>query len=176
MRSCNDDMTIDVKGSHRLSLRLKIQLQPHGVDLNTDAFAQMLKEDNSIENIIRFSSDILYPQVALQKAQDKEEDLEDAFDNTGRSKSAPKAFEIAISEGSGDEGKDGTVKLKEKMGMFTVTDEKYSRGSTEVARGTRMCILPQRQRVLPSERITRTTNLINEACNYCRVATERAEV
>ena len=148
------------------------------MDLDTDQFAQMLNEDNSIENIIRFCSDILYPQIALQRAQDKEEHLEDAFDNTRRSKSAARAFEIAISDlnetSGGGEEKDETMKLKEKMGMFTVIDEKYSRGSAEVARGTRMCILPQE--VLPSKRIIRTTKLINEACNYCRVATERSEV
>lgn len=177
-------MTIDLKGIHRLSVRLKVQLQPHGINLNTEAFSEMLEMSNStqnnvFENIIRFCSDVLYPQVALQREQEKEEDLEDAIDNTRRSKSASKAFDVAISDLNKESEEDGgnedrTMKLGEKMKMFTVVDKKYSQGSTEVARGKQMGVLPQK--VIPSERITRTTKLINEACNYCRVATERAEV
>lgn len=167
-------MKIDLKRSHLLALKLKMQLKPHGVDLNPDMFLEMLNHDNSMGHILKFFADVLYPQVALRREEGKfwREGLEDALDNTRHSKYT--SFDDAIMKLSGKESekKNKTLELVEKFSMLSV-NERYTGGSVEVARGKQMSILPAS--AVPSERIVRATKIISEACKYCLVAMEKAE-
>ena len=170
--SSDKDMKIDLKRSHLLALKLKMQLKPHGVDLNADMFLEMLNHDNSMGHTLKFFSDMLYPQVALRREEGKiwREGLEDALDNTRHYPSFDDAILNLRESENGNENK--TLELVEKLSMLSV-GEKYSGNSVEVARGKQMCILPAS--AVPSERIVRTTKVISEASKYCLAAMERAE-
>ena len=59
MRSdLDNDMRVDLKEAETLALRLKIQLGPHGIDLDEDMFKRMLEEDNSLESITIFCAEV----------------------------------------------------------------------------------------------------------------------
>ena len=68
-------MRINSKESKNLALRFSIQMQAHGINLDTDKFNAMLLEDNSVENILRFCSVVLYPEIAM-KHEIKEKELQ----------------------------------------------------------------------------------------------------
>jgi hypothetical protein len=52
-----------------LALRLSIQLKPHGITLDVLQFEQLLKEDNDVGSLLKFCSEVLYPEIALEKSK-----------------------------------------------------------------------------------------------------------
>ena len=65
-------MKIDLSEAPYLALRLDIQLEPHGISVDTDMIVHMLQEDNSFKNVLRFCEDILYPEIALKRQAGQE--------------------------------------------------------------------------------------------------------
>jgi len=194
----HDNMKIDLDEAPRLVLRLNIQMEPYGIELDTDLFVQMLEQDNSFENILRFCKDILYPEIALKRqaeeeaakaaaaalAEDKGDDSaiinRQSVDTTAREKF--RSFIQQMSELS-DDKQDAMVenmyriedKLEDKLAMFTIS-EKYTRGSVGVARGKGNCLLPSI--LVTTKRQDRVSKVMNEAfkaCNEChnKAAEER---
>lgn len=152
-----------------LALRLKIQLEPHGIDLDTDMFNQMLAEDNDIGSILKFCAEVLYPEVLMEEApsvaNDSFGDLSDDSDDFMEEDERPSlaAFCRSLSMLSEEELKQ-EVKMTtlDKMEMFTVQD-KYSKGSVEVSRGARMSVFPGAQ--VRKTKYSRLTKIAGEAEN-----------
>ena len=134
-----------------LALRLKIQLEPFGIDLDTDMFNKMLEEDNDIGSILKFCAEVLYPEMqqeeALSVASESFGDLSDDDDDFMEGGELPSLADFcrSLSLLTEDELRD-EVKMTtmDKMEMFTVQD-KYSKGSVEVSRGARMSVFPGAQ-------------------------------
>lgn len=125
-------MTIDPKEGHLLALRLKIQLQPMGIDLDTDLFTEMLNEDNDIGNILRFCGEVLYAQLGDQNEASIESSFEDLSEDEfsqGPTDFATfcKQLSTMTEEELEEDGKNIKMSLEDKMSMFTV-QEKYSKG------------------------------------------------
>lgn len=179
LRSDKDgDMTIDLKESRVLSLRLKVALQPHGIDLDTDKFQRMLEEDNHISSVLKFCGEVLYPEVITKQNEECsiESDYDDFFDDEDEydpvlarpSLQGSKPISFAdyckrLSRMSTRElNEEGDIKMttEDKLGMFTV-HEKYSKGSVEVARGSRMSVFPRAQ--VRKKRYNRVSQIAIEA-------------
>mmetsp|Transcript_28175 Transcript_28175/g.48610 ORF Transcript_28175/g.48610 Transcript_28175/m.48610 type:complete len:404 (-) Transcript_28175:212-1423(-) len=120
------DMKIDSKELPLLSLRLQIQLEPYGIKLATNKFEAMILEDNDISNVMKFCGDMLFEGDSNDSQDDDSVDSEVTFD-----------FE-SFCRTLDDEH--DTMTFEEKVGMVTV-DEKFSKGSVEVARGKRMTLV-----------------------------------
>ncbi len=58
-----------------LSLRLRIQLQPYGIELDTYKFETMIEEDNDISNVLKVCGDLLFPE----EEEETDYDDEDSF-------------------------------------------------------------------------------------------------
>ena len=169
------DMRIDPEEGERLKLSLSIQMGAHGVDLDTDLFHEMLLEDNSVENIVRFCSMVLYPEIALKNEKEKKLRNDDLSEDDGDffapesnrlTRKTPSAkfrnFLAHVSTLSDDQLDEMELTVEEKLGMISISD-KYSQGSVEVARGRKGTILP----VAPSKRITRIHRVTGESRKQC---------
>ncbi|KAL7503287.1 hypothetical protein ACHAXN_001089 [Cyclotella atomus] len=183
LRSDKDDnMKIDLEESRVLALRLKVQLQPHGIDLDSNKFQRMIREDNSIPNILKFCGEVLFPEVTARGDdpsidsqyeddsyldEDDEYNYDPVFEKhvaTHGSKPASlsdycKTLSRMTTRELDDKG-DGKMTTEDKLGMFTV-HSKFSRGSVEVARGSRMSVLPRAQ--VRKKRYNRVSQLATEA-------------
>jgi hypothetical protein len=184
LRSDKDnDMKIDLQESRVLALRLKVQLQPHGIDLDSNKFQRMIEEDNSIPNILKFCGEVLFPEVTAkgdgasidsQYDDDSFLDEEDEYDydpvfekHLATYGSKPASFaeycktlsRMTTREITDEEGRD-KMTTEDKLGMFTV-HSKFSKGSVEVARGSRMSVLPRAY--VRKKRYTRVSQLATEA-------------
>ena len=174
------DMKIDPEEGKILILSLNIEMKSYGVELDTDLFRDMLLEDNSVENIVRFCSMVLYPEIALKKEVREEElrnddhsdDLSDdddffAPDSNRLAKKTPsakfRAFIAHVSTMSDDQLDDMKLTVEEKLGMISISD-KYSQGSVEVAQGRKSSIIPT---VGNSKRSTRIQKMKGESRKRC---------
>ena len=176
------DMRIDLREAEKLKVSLSIQMETHGVILDTELFHEMLLEDNSVENIVRFCSMVLYPEIALKNDKEKKllnDDLSHddgdvlASESTRRkSKTPSENFTDFIRKASTltDEQFKEVMKLtvEEKLGMISISD-KYSQGAVEVARGRKVTILP----MAPSERITIIHKVTKESHERCKEVERR---
>jgi len=122
------DMKINSKELPLLSLRLQLQLEPYGIKLDTNKFKAMILEleDNDISNVMKFCGNMLFEGESNDNGDDDSVDSEVTFD-----------FE-SFCRSLDDEHQ--TMTYEEKVGMATV-DEKFSKGSVEVARGRRMTLV-----------------------------------
>lgn len=156
VRSDKDgDMTVDPAESDLLALRLQIQLKPHGVELDTIRFKQVIEENNDIGHLLKFCSEVLYPDIALENQnrgketdlylgdssiQSSYEDEDDFFEEspraTGRSTSkvAPgdlagfcKKLSMMTDEELREECDDVKLTIEDKLDMFSI-DSMYSKG------------------------------------------------
>lgn len=182
LRSDRDgDMTIDAKESHVLALRLKVALQPHGVELDTDKFQRMINEDNRVPSILRFCGKVLYPEI-LSNKNDMESEESEYYDSDDEGDplyahlsehgSKPVSFSAyckSLSQLSEEQLHSLSSKMthEEKMRMFTV-NRQYSKGSVEVARGTRMSVVPHEQ--IRKKRFDRVSRIVGEAKKRSTVA------
>lgn len=155
-------MKIDLEESHVLALRLKMHLQPFGIELDADRFQRMIEEDNRIPSILKFCAEVLYPEIRIKEeersmASSYVEDLSDdedydlGYTDTTIQSSASNSFDQFIKSLSTIPEQDPWEELpnarmspEDKYNMFTV-NSKYSRGSVEVARGSRMSFFPRKQ-------------------------------
>ena len=169
------DMKIDPEEGEKLMLSIDIQMNVHGVelDIDIDLFRDMLLEDNSVENIVRFCSMVLYPEIALKNEKERnlsDDDDDDFFASEPtrrKSKSPSVKFSDFLRKASTltDELFEEEMKLtvEEKLGMTSITD-KYSQGSVEVARGRKATMLPMAQK---SNRITRIQKVTEKSRKRC---------
>ena len=167
------DMKIDPEEGEKLMLSIDIQMNVHGVELDTDLFRDMLLEDNSVENIVRFCSMVLYPEIALKNEKERnlsDDDDDDFFASEPtrrKSKSPLVKFSDFLRKASTltDELFEEEMKLtvEEKLGMISISD-KYSQGSVEVARGRKATMLPMAQK---SNRITRIQKVTEKSRKRC---------
>jgi len=131
VRSDNDgDMKIDQRESHILSLRLKIMLEPYGITLDTRMFEDMIREDNDVSNILSFCGTLLF--------QDEESGSDDSVGSANSDEDAIDFESFCKTLGTDEEP---PMTYEEKCSMITFND-KYSKGSVEVARGGRMSMVP----------------------------------
>lgn len=168
-------MRIDSKESRNLALSLSIQMNAHGIDLDTDKFCTMLLEDNSVENILHFCSAVLYPEIAMKYDINKKELqskrlVDDEGHENSTDKSPSEQFSDVLAQVpamSEDELRqeidNARMFIENKLRMVTVS-EKYCGGSVEVARGKRMSIASVSEK---SIRLCRLLYIKEEACNQC---------
>lgn len=117
----NNDMKVDMRDVPILALQLKIHLEAHGIVLDTDKFEIMLSQNNDISHVLKFCSHILF-----EEEKEKDEEIEDEIDSADyRELSSVKEEELDMDD---------------MVDMFEVQD-KYTRGSVAVARGTRMTLM-----------------------------------
>lgn len=122
---------------------------------------------------------MLYPEVALQNEhkihEDSNEDDDDDF-FAPKEKRSPKspsgAFENFITQlslGMEKEQDVATMGIEEKLEMFKVS-EKYSRGSVEVARGSKMTVLPgEVQHTIRHDKVCKIVDEANRLCTQARI-------
>jgi len=131
VRSDNDgDMKIDEREVPLLSLRLNIMLEPYGITLDTQMFEDMIREDNDISNVLNFCGKLLY--------QDEDDASADSVESIDSNEDTLDFESFCKNLGSDEEP---PMTYEEKLSMITVND-KFSKGSVEVARGGRMSIVP----------------------------------
>ena len=170
------DMRIDPEEGKVLTLSLNIQMQAHGIHFDTDMFREMLLEDNSVENIVRFCSMVLYPEIALKNEKEKKlrnDDLSEddgdffASESNRLTRKTPSAkfrdFLAHVSTLSDDQLDEMELTVEEKLGMISISD-KYSQGSVEVARGRKGSILTT---VPKSNRVSRIHRVTGESRKQC---------
>eukprot|EP00956_Cyclotella_meneghiniana_P040639 scaffold201305_cov70-Cyclotella_meneghiniana.AAC.9 len=188
MRSDRDnDMRVDLDEAEMLALRLGIQLQTHGIVLDRDMFMSMLEEDNSVESIIIFCAEVLYPEITLKREEEMNAAAwaEEEANNTSATDSGPKLskhrtrspsetfnrFIQAITSMNEDEQnrefRFSSLGLEDKMSMFTINQD-YTRGSVSAARGRKITLLPNK--LVATERRDRVTKVVSMASNQCRKA------
>eukprot|EP01082_Thalassiosira_pseudonana_P004843 g4167.t1 g4167 contig15:479678-481380(+) len=139
MRSDTDgDMKIDPKEAPLLALRLKIQLTPFGVELDTNRFEAMIKEDNDIGNVMKFCGEVLFA-MTMNDDEEEDDDYDDGVDSELTFEDLCK--QIAEEEDAGFH----EMTTEDKMSMISVQD-KFSKGSVEVARGKRMTLMPTKDK------------------------------
>lgn len=122
------DMKIDLEELPLLSLRLQIQLEPYGIKLDASKFKAMIKEDNDISNVLKFCADVLF------KGDSNDNDDDDSSVDSELTFDFESFCRTIVDEG------ETKMTHDEKADMVTV-EEKYSRGSVEVARGKRMTLI-----------------------------------
>ena len=185
-------MKIDDREWPSLALSLKIQLEPYGIDLDTDLFSKMLAEDNDIGNILKFCAEVLYPGMQDDQTSLAEESFGELSDDD--------EFMVSMGYGGGqtpsfsefcgtlsamnDEelnrevskvGRGKRMSTAEKMEMFTIK-EAFSRGSVEVCRGARMSVFPGAQ--VRKKRYSRLNKIAGEAekrCSHARKTVMKIE-
>lgn len=169
------DMKIEPEEGHLLALRLKIQLQPHGIHLDADRFQQVIEDDNDIAHILKFCAEVLYPEVSekdkfeednksVESSYDALSDEEDDFFPSDGQPASFATFCKKLSMMSEEELAEecGNVKMskEDKLTMISVSNE-YCRGSVAVARGSRLSIVPGAN--VQKKRYSRASNLVREA-------------
>lgn len=131
--------------------------------------------DNSVDHIIHFCAEVLYPEIALKQEADDDSVSSSyassssgnlSFDGGGRKARKGQGFasfckHLALMDDDEVHREVDNIKMsiEDKLSMFTI-DEKFSGGSVEVARGRKMTILPGKVR---EKRYTRISNMIAEA-------------
>jgi len=131
VQSCKDgDTQIDPKEAPMVALRLQMQLEPYGIQLDTDTFQTMIREDNDIFNMLRFCGLLLFEKESYDHGDEDSVDSELTFD-----------FESFCRTFDDEPRMSQKMTYEEKAGMATV-GEKLSKGSVEVARGGRMKLMP----------------------------------
>lgn len=134
----------------------------------------LVKLDNSVDHIIHFCAEVLYPEVALKREGDDESfassyassssgDLSSAVAHNTKKGQGFVSFCRHLAMIDDDEVRREVDNIKmsmeEKLSIFTIS-EKFSGGSVEVARGRKMTILPGK---VHEKRYTRISNMITEA-------------
>ena len=136
-------------------------------DLDTDLFTQMLNEDNDIGSVLKFCGEVLFPELADEglSAADSSFASDDDFsvdedeepdDFAAYCRKLSQMTEEEIEE----EKRNVKMSSEDKMGMFTV-QSKYSKGSVEVSRGSRMSVFPAAQ--VRKKRYSRMSKIAEEA-------------
>ena len=124
----NHDLKIDLKDIPIITLKVQIQLEAKGINLDAESFGDMIREDNNVTAALKFCGDILF--------QDEEEDSDDDSEMSID-------FDISDFDVSGQfKGNQSRTMTEKRMSMFSIKD-KYSKGSVEVARGKRSTIAPK---------------------------------
>lgn len=148
------DMKIDLHELPLLTIRLQLHLDPFGIKLDTHMFENMIKQDNDVSNVLKFCGDVLYGDE--DEGSDSDDDSVDSqvtFD-----------FEAFCKEI--DEDSAPKMSRKERRSMVTI-DDRFSKGSVEVARGNRMTLHKQsnqkdmRKKTILKEVNRRQTKVIN---------------
>ncbi|KAL3776443.1 hypothetical protein ACHAWO_005917 [Cyclotella atomus] len=187
LRSDTDgDMTVDPQEGELLALRLSIQLKPHGITLDVLQFEQLLKEDNDVGSLLKFCSEVLYPEIALEKSKkqtaplmgEEESDISEEDDFFAPSPSKENALpdfaffckklSMLSEDDLIDECDNVKMTVEDKLSIFSI-DSKYSGGSVEVARGRKMSIFPGSQ--LKKE--SRASQMVVEAKKISAAAIDR---
>lgn len=142
----------------------------HTQRLDSDKYQRMLEEDNSIPNILRFCTEILYHdegKLSLE-ATDVERSVEkDNFSDPTTLDTFAQFIEN-ISIVSGSEVSNEKMTTNAKLGMFTV-HSMYSKGSVDVARGARMTVMPGAVRM---KRYTRVRKIAEESKRRASISRE----
>mmetsp|Transcript_11389 Transcript_11389/g.24702 ORF Transcript_11389/g.24702 Transcript_11389/m.24702 type:complete len:401 (-) Transcript_11389:206-1408(-) len=148
IRSDTDgDMKIDLKELPLLSIRLQLHLDPYGIKLDKHMFETMIKEDNDISNVLKFCGDVLYGD---------DEDEDNGNDDVSVDSQVTFDFEAFCQEI--DEDSPHRMSRNERRSMVTI-DEKFSKGSVEVARGHRMTLhKPSNQKEMRKKTILEEVN------------------
>lgn len=121
------DMKIDLKELAILTLRLQAHLEPLGLELDTQKFETMIKEDNDISTVLRFCSEVLY-----------EGDVED---DDAASVGSDVTFDFETFCNTLDDDQSHLkMTRREKLSMIRIND-KFTRGSVETARGHRATLM-----------------------------------
>ena len=170
-------MKIDDREWPTLALSLKIQLEPHGIHLDTNLFTQMLAEDNDIGSILKFCAEVLYPEIQKDETSVEDEsfgelsDDDDFMESMGYGGGQTPSFSdfcrnlSAMNEEELDNevskvGRGKRMSTAEKLEMFTI-QEGFSKGSVEVCRGARMSVFPGAQ--VRKKRYSRLNKIAGEA-------------
>eukprot|EP00580_Thalassiosira_gravida_P007121 CAMPEP_0201639308 /NCGR_PEP_ID=MMETSP0493-20130528/19016_1 /ASSEMBLY_ACC=CAM_ASM_000838 /TAXON_ID=420259 /ORGANISM="Thalassiosira gravida, Strain GMp14c1" /LENGTH=173 /DNA_ID=CAMNT_0048112665 /DNA_START=103 /DNA_END=624 /DNA_ORIENTATION=- len=146
-------MKIDGDEIPLLLSRLQIQLEPHGIILDTDKFESMIRDDNGIFHVLKFCGDLLLEEEPKAYEDDDSVGSELTFDCNTFSKTL--------------EPDDMSLKMTyaEKVSMVTI-DEKLCKGSVENARGKTMTLMPNnnkkdmRKKTIVEEVKRRQTTLV----------------
>eukprot|EP00581_Thalassiosira_minuscula_P005578 CAMPEP_0183736718 /NCGR_PEP_ID=MMETSP0737-20130205/50077_1 /TAXON_ID=385413 /ORGANISM="Thalassiosira miniscula, Strain CCMP1093" /LENGTH=252 /DNA_ID=CAMNT_0025970801 /DNA_START=94 /DNA_END=852 /DNA_ORIENTATION=+ len=148
----NGDMMINLKELNVLTLRIKVQLDAHGVDLDEDRFKAMVRKDNDISHVLKVVGAIMFDDAIDGKNIDDyadeaqwEEARQDNLVGTlglasviARMRRLSSKIGEPIDIGDGDNVVDNT-------GMFTL-QERFTQGSVDIARGTRVSLSNQKMR------------------------------
>jgi len=123
IRSDTDgDMKINLDELPMLALRLKIELETYGMNLDVNKFIAMIKEDNDIPSALRLFGEVLF------EVQSNESDAGNNDIN------GLPFFKLL------DDQRERKMMHEEMVSMVDV-HEKYTRGSVDVARGKRSSLL-----------------------------------
>lgn len=192
----NGDMMIDPSEREHLAMRLKIQLQPYGVNLDADLFQQVLDDDNDVGSILKFCANVLYPNV--KKNIDQEDSVASSYEDSSSSMTSDQQDDVffhpknvpsstkklkfaefckSLSKMSEEELIKECSEIKmseeEKLGLFSVSS-KYSRGSVQVARGKKLSLVSGVKD--KKHRYIRVDNLVREAHTRASDAERRKTV
>lgn len=141
------DMKIDLKELPLLSIRLQLHLDPFGIKLDNHMFENMIKQDNDISNVLKFCGDVLYG-----------DDEDEGSDSDDDSVDSQVTFDFEAFCKEIDEDSAPTMSRKERRSMVTI-DDRFSKGSVEVARGNRMTLhKPSNQKDMRKKTILKEVN------------------
>ena len=137
-----------------------MHLQPFGIELDADRIQRIIEQDNRILSILKFCAEILQSEIRIKEEDGSmassfvedfsdDEDYDPGYTDTTGQGSAWHSFHqfiggiSTISEQDAWDKPNAIMTTEDKHNMFTV-NSKYSRGSVEVARGSRMSIFPRK--------------------------------
>jgi hypothetical protein len=130
----------------------------------------MIEEDNSIPNFLRFCAEILYHEVTHKEEKSSfESSYDELSDDEDNFSSEPKTLDtfdhfignISLTSESDmcNEVSKEKMSTADKLGMFTI-HSMYSKGSVDVARGSRMSVM---HGVMRKNRYRRMKRIAEEA-------------
>jgi hypothetical protein len=144
---------MDLKEGHLLALRLKIELEAHGIELDADRFQQVLEDDNDIAQILKFCGKVLYPESQKKGQTEDLESLALSYEDSSCSEdddfavlgdTAPvrkptsfAGFCRMLEEDLRVECNDVKMTKEDKLSMICLS-KKYTSGSVAAARGMSM--------------------------------------
>ena len=140
----NNDMAINLKELKALSLRIRLSLQEKGIDLDEESFQSMVRLDPDISTVLKVVGAIMFEEESIDgKNLDEYADLarrevERQNELTGSLFAAGSALarlrKIATTYASAES------RGEEVEATIFTLQERYTQGSVDVARGTRVTL------------------------------------
>lgn len=137
------DMSINLRELKELTLRIKIELGERGIDLDEEQFATLVRKDNDISQVLKVIAAIMFDETIddrtlseyIEEAHEEEQRQDDLVGSLLIGGATLARFRRLASA-----NKDDPDEVIAELGtMFTLHD-RYTRGSVDVARGTRMTL------------------------------------
>ncbi|KAL7544161.1 LOW QUALITY PROTEIN: hypothetical protein ACHAWF_010110 [Thalassiosira exigua] len=135
----NGDTFINLKELNILTLRIRLNLEVYGVDLDEEKFMAMVRKDNDINHVLKVIAAILFKDKIDER--DLGDYAEEALQESARQDQLVGSLLTAGSMLGRIRrlAKEAEVEDDDDAEMFTL-DERYTRGSVDVARGTRITL------------------------------------